>query len=456
MRYPAFGYGKMSPLWKLRTTPMTRTIRDLVAAALALSMAAAVAPARAQDKQDKPAPRLKLIFVERFRFEAWDNAVSLDDAAADANAYTRNRTTLGLIWHPLKDLEVLGKLSNEFRVYLAPKTTPFSWNEVFFDNLYLKWKVPGRVPFTITAGRQDINLGEGFVIADGTPGDGSRSYYFNALRVDAGLAKGHTLTAFAHATEETDRYLPVIAPVPRMLAEQPDRALALYYAGTFGKAKVDAYAVLKATEANTAWPVAARTDTFGARAVAPLAKKLVLTAEGAYQGGSSGDAGRSAYGTIAHLDYDLAGRLGFLRSFVLGGILLSGDDPATARLEGWDPVFSRWPKWSESYIYTFIRESRSSYWSNLTSLYAQLAFDLGERVDGHVMVMPMGASHAQPGVFPGGPGRGRGTLCRARLNYKLSRYFTGRVIWEHFMPGSFYAPGASGYDWLQFEMIFRY
>jgi hypothetical protein len=33
---------------------------------------------------------------------------------------------------------------------------------------------------------------------------------------------------------------------------------------------------------------------------------------------------------------------------------------------------------------------------------------------------------------------------------------TGRVIWEHFEPGSFYFPGASSYDWLQFELIFRY
>jgi hypothetical protein len=435
---------------------MRRTIHILIALMIVLSAGLMPAPVEAQEQTGKPEPRLKLIFVERFRFEGWDNAVSLDGAADDANAYTRHRTTLGLSWKPLKNLEVLGKFSNEFRVYLAPKTQPFGWNEIFFDNLFVKWTLPGRLPVTITAGRQDINLGEGFVIADGTPGDGSRSYYFNALRVDAGLAKGHTLTAFGHATEETDRYLPVISPVPRALTEQPERALALYYAGSFGKARVDAYAVLKATEANMAWPVATRIDTFGARAVAPLAKMLVLTAEGAYQGGSSGEAGRSAYGAIAHLDYDLTGALRPLKSFVLGAILLSGDDPATARVEGWDPIFSRWPKWSESYIYTYARESRSSYWSNLSSLYAQLAFDLGDRVDGHVMVMPMGAEHAQPGVFPGGAGRGRGTLYRARLNYKLSPYFTGRVIWEHFEPGSFYFPGASDYNWLQFEMIFRY
>jgi hypothetical protein len=427
--------------------------KTIVWAALA---AAVLAPfARAEDK---PAPRLKLIFVERFRFESWDNAISLDDTANDANAYTRNRTTLGLSWRPVKNLEILGKATNEFKVYLAPKNQAFSWNEIFFDNLYVKWTIPGRVPFTATAGRQDLNFGEGFVIADGTPLDGSRSYYFNAIRLDADLSKNHRLTAFAHAQKTTDRYLPVINKAPRPLAEQPEQAVALYYGGTFGKAKIDAYAVRKTTDANEAWPEPARIDTLGLRAVAPLAKRLSLAAEAAYQAGSRGDFGRSAYGAIAHLDYDLAGTLPLLKTMTVGGTLLSGDDPATPRAEGWDPIFSRWPKWSEGYIYTFTRESRSSYWSNLSALYAILALDLGQRVDGHLMVMPMGAEHPQlePGGFPGGTGHGRGTLFRGRLNYKLSQYFTGRVIWEHFIPGSFYFAGASSYDWLQLELIFRY
>jgi hypothetical protein len=430
-------------------------MKRAICASLVLALACVLAsvPARAQDK---PAPRLKLIFVERFRFEAWDNAVNLDDASSESAAYTRNRTTLGLSWKPAKNLEVLGKVTNEFRVYLAPKNQAFNWNEIFFDNLYVKWTVPLRIPLTVTAGRQDLNFGEGFVVADGTPGDGSRSYYFNALRVDAGLAKGHTLTAFVHATETTDKYLPVINEVPRPLVEQPEQAAALYYAGAFGKAKVDAYAVLKSTDSTTLLPIATRTDTFGARAVVPLTKPLSLTAEGAFQTGSFGDAGRSAYGAIAHLDYDLKGTLPLLKTATIGGILLSGDDPTTPGMEGWDPIFSRWPKWSEGYIYTFTRESRPSYWSNLSSLYASLALDFGPRSDGVIAIQPMRAEHPQPGVFPGGTGRDRGTLVKGRLNYKLSKYMTGRVIWEHFEPGSFYFPGASSYNWLQFELIFRY
>lgn len=406
--------------------------------------------------EEKPAPRLKLIFVERFRFEAWDNAVNLDDAADDAFAYTRNRTTLGLSWKATKNFEVLGKVTNEFRVYLAPKDRVFNWHEIFFDNLYVKWTIPGRLPFTITAGRQDLNFGEGFVIADGTPLDGSRSYYFNALRIDADVHKNHKLTFFLHAQKTTDRYLPLINERPQALAEQPENAITLYYSGTFGKSKLDGYAVRKTTSGTDLFPIAGRTDTFGARALVPILGPLMLTAEGAFQTGTYGAAGRSAFGGIAHFDCTPEWTVPYIKTLTLGGIYLSGDDPATAKMEGWDPIFSRWPKWSESYIYTLTRESRSSYWSNLTSLYGSVSLEFSSRSDGLLMVQSMGAVEAQPGPFPGGTGRGRGTLLKGRLNYKVSKFLTGRVIWERFIPGSFYFTGAASYNWLQFEMIFRY
>jgi hypothetical protein len=401
------------------------------------------------------APRWQLIFLERFRFETWDNAVSLDDTAADSSAYTRNRMTLGLRWAPARNLEVLGKVTNEFRVYLAPKDRAFNIHELIADNLYVKWTLPGRLPLTITAGRQDMTFGEGFVIADGTPLDGSRSYYFNALRVDADLEPGHRLTVFLHGTDTTEKFLPVINDRGQALAEQPERALAAYYSGSFGKVQAAGYLIRKCTNATDLWPLAARIDTFGGRVEVPVAGRLALTAEGALQWGKNGEAGRSAFGGLFHFDYDLAKILPVLRTATLGGVLLSGDNPETDKMEGWDPLFSRWPKWSDSLVYTFGRESRSSYWSNFTSLYGSLALDLGSRADGLLKVQRLGALEPQPGLFPGGAGRSRGTLLQGRLNYTISRHLSGRMIWEHFLPGDFYFPGASRFHWLQFEMIFR-
>lgn len=423
-------------------------------AGLAALMALVLIPTLGFAEEKAPA-RFTLILAERFRFEAWDNAINLDDASPEGFAYTRNKTTLGLRWQAAKDLEVLGKVTNEFRVYIAPKDRAFGWHEIFFDSLYVKWKIPGRLPLTVTAGRQDIFLGEGFVIADGTPLDGSRSFYFNAVRLDYDVLKSHRLTFFLHAMDTTDRFLPVVHDRTQALVEQPERAVALYYAGGMRKVKLDAYFIRKYVNAPDPGNIRSRINTWGARAQVPIFGPLALTAEAALQTGSYGDAGRSAFGGIAHLDFTPEWRVPYLKTLTLGGIYLSGDDPATAKMEGWDPLFSRWPKWSEGYIYTFIRESRIAYWSNFNSVYGALAFDFGTRANGTLTLHRLGAEDALTGEFPGGTGLRRGMLFVGRLNFTISKILSGHFQWDHFEPGDFYAPGASGFNWLRFELMFR-
>jgi len=406
--------------------------------------------------EDKAPARFTLIFAERFRFESWDNAINLDDASAETYAYTRNKTTLGFRWMAAANLEITAKATNEFRVYLAPKDKVFGWHEVFFDNLYAKWRIPGGFPLTVTAGRQDIFLGEGFVIADGTPLDGSRSFYFNAVRLDYDFLPGQKLTFFAHTMDETDKLLPVIHHQDQALVEQPERALVLYYAGGLGKIKLDAYFIRKSVQATDPGDVRSRINTWGFRTQVPIAAPLVLTTETAAQTGSYGEAGRSAFGGLAHLDFTPKWRLPYLKTLTLGAICLTGDNPETAQMEGWDPLFSRWPKWSEGYIYTFIRESRVAYWSNLNSLYGSLAFDFGGRANATLTLHHLGAPQAQLGAFPGGLGPDRGLLFVSRLNYTISKILSGHLQWDHFDPGDFYAPGADGFNWIRFELMLKY
>ena len=45
---------------------------------------------------------------------------------------------------------------------------------------------------------------------------------------------------------------------------------------------------------------------------------------------------------------------------------LSGDDPDTNTNEGFDPLWGRWPQWSELYVYTWVKESRIAEQTNLT------------------------------------------------------------------------------------------
>jgi hypothetical protein len=179
-------------------------VRELKVLLMAAVIAVGVAlPAQAQETSDTA--RLRFYFWERVRQESWDNAMSLDEAAADTSAYVRLRTSLGALWTPGKSWAVHLRLTNENRVYLAPKLDPrlktdFNVHEVIFDQLYVKWTSPRRPSLSLTLGRFDMMLGEGFLVMDGGPLDGSRTGYFNGLRLDYSLKNKNNLTFFSSAS----------------------------------------------------------------------------------------------------------------------------------------------------------------------------------------------------------------------------------------------------------------
>jgi hypothetical protein len=406
--------------------------------------------------EEKKTSKIKIGYSERFRFVGWDNSISLDEDRPDANTFTRHRTSLSLTWRPNADIELGVKLTNEFRVYLAPKHRDFEIHEIVFDQLYLKWKNIGKLPLTLTLGRQNIILGEGFLVIEGYPLDGSRTIYFNAVRADYQFDKAHKLTAFFTYQPETDNILPVINDQDVPLVEQPMRGFGLYYTGMFKKSRLEAYFIRKCKLGTDTRPIESKIHALGARLSVPLANRLSLTAEAARQFGTRGDHRRAALGGYFHLDYKLAEAVPLLKMFTLGGIYLSGDDPATDKVEGWDPLFSRWPKWSESYIYTLIKENGVGYWSNLSSLYVALTMDLTKNVDLKMTYHRLGAMEEAASGFPGGTGKTRGGLLIARMNMKVNKHTTAHFVWENFKPGDFYFTGADAANWLRFEVMFRF
>lgn len=74
------------------------------------------------------------------------------------------------------------KLGNEFRNYRNSSNDDKQKfpDELFLDNLYLEWA--GDV-YGARIGRQEVKLGSGRLFADGTPGDGSRSSFFDGGRL---------------------------------------------------------------------------------------------------------------------------------------------------------------------------------------------------------------------------------------------------------------------------------
>ncbi len=404
-------------------------------------------------------------FLERIRIEMWENTTDLNNLGTANTSYTRFKSSFGFQWNVSNDLIFNTKITNEFRRYISPKNNRFHWNEIFFDNLYLK--VDNILPGTLTIGRQDISLGEGFLVKDGTPADGSRSVYFNAVKFDLKFDKANSLTLLALYQPFEDKYLPVLngldiesssqAPNTFRVVEQTESGAGAYYSGDFNKTNLQGYYFWKYINFDEKRIVPeSEIHTIGGRIKTSVTDMFTFVTEAAFQFGTYGNYDRSAYGGYAYLDYNTNFQLSILpRIVTVGAILLSGDDVTTANNEGWDPLFSRFPKWSESYIYTYGKEyGRNAYWSNLLDIYVKLEFNLLKDIDlilqNHYLNAPEKSVKTS---LLSGEGTIRGNLTTAKLNFIMNDNVTGRFIWEHLEPGSYYYSGADNYNWFQFEMI---
>jgi len=403
---------------------------------------------------------LKLGFIYRFRFVSWDNAIHLDENKNSGSTFTRHRTSFILNWNPHQKFELGLKLTNEFRYYFVPSSREFNLHEIFVDNLYFKLKKPFDLPLRLSLGRQNMMLGEGFVVMDGHPLDGSRSIYFNALRADWNFDENKGLIFFYTYQPRKDIWLPIINDQEQPLIEQPEEGIGLYFWKTSEKTGYDAYLIQKKIYSIKSIPIESTINTVGGRIKIPLIDTFSLSAEGAFQSGSFNDNGRKAFGGYYHLDYMSNFIFPGPSMITFGGIFLSGDDPDTKNMEGWDPLFSRWPKWSEAYIYTLIPEynGRVAYWSNFASIYAEIKFNVTPKINMDITYHHLTAPqrHEWSGLFPGGTGKNRGELLITRVNARFTQNINGHIHLENFYPGDYYRADADNYYWLRVELMFSY
>lgn len=117
----------------------------------------------------------------RARYEFKDNFPDKGKATAGSaySDYLRFRTRIWAEMEAGEHFSTRIRLGNEFRTYRkAPNNSKQKFpDELFIDNLYVQWQDDA---FGLKLGRQDIKKGAGRIVSDGTPGDGSRSAFFDA------------------------------------------------------------------------------------------------------------------------------------------------------------------------------------------------------------------------------------------------------------------------------------
>jgi hypothetical protein len=400
-------------------------------------------------------PAWRLGFSERLRYVTWDNVQTLDGESKSGQASLFLRSRLSLNWKPSERLDVGFRLANEIHQVLVPSGGKFGLNEVFFDNLYIHWRIGDRRPLNLTLGRQDIFMGRGLLVAEGTPLDETRSAYFNALRLDVALGRNLTLTGFVCYQPEKDEILPVLNSLGRRLEEQPESGLGLNYSWTRGEEKAEASLIYKKASAASGRPELSLLALDGRGLIRPTAG-LSLEGEAAVQFGSRGDSGLAAWGLNIESRWEISHAWPLIRQVTGGIVILSGDDPRSSRWEGWVPLFSRWPAWSESYIYTLAPENggRLAEWTNFGSVFAKLDLELTKRLNLGLAFHRLMAPQAYSGTWDlaAGNGRVRGNLWVLGLGFRFSGNLTGHLLYEEFAPGSFYRKQADDYSFLRFEL----
>jgi hypothetical protein len=120
---------------------------------------------------------------------------------------------------------------------------------------------------------------------------------------------------------------------------------------------------------------------------------------------------------------------------------MSGDDPKTADDEGWNPVWARYPQFSELYVFAWDGEESASRWSNLIAPSLGMVFNPLKAVKTTVTVTYLTSFEADGN----GGGRERGWLESIRNDFTLAENrwlpkdkLSGHLMLEVLEPGDYY------------------
>ena len=291
-------------------------------------------------------------------------------------------------------------------------------------------------------GRQDLIglYGENFMICDGTPGDGSRTFYFNALRTSWTVDDKNTLDVIYINNPRDDIWLPVMngqTRWPNITAEEgyvvylknksiKDLAFEPYYMFKREDDDYGSYMQSKTGKINTL-------GVFSKYSIAPW----TFHAQIADQFGKYGSEDRTGQGGYLFADYDVRD-CPLKTQFSAGYVYSSGDDQGTSKNEGWNPLWCRFPIYSELYAQSFQYESGNSYWTNLQMYRLGVTVKPTEKAKFNLSYSFLRANELVTGVSANynfsGTGKDRGQLILSKLDYTFNKSVSAYLLGEYFIP----------------------
>ena len=418
----------------------------------------------------------------RFRYEFKDDWMDKGKTSVSPKYedYYRMRTR---VWGKATfgdDLGAYLRLGNEFRDYRnsdGNKHKNEFPDELYIDNFYFDFNNIGdRVDLRV--GRQDIKEGAGRLISDGTPGDGSRSTYFDAIFAKVKMLEKsdidlmgtwNTYRDDATLGNPNDIYDNTKIKSGSPYSEMDEKGLMAYFHyNEIEDFPMEFYWIWKQEtrfyDKETRYP-GRDFHTMGTRLMPKINDKLSAEFEAAVQlgqtDGQSGMEGRdiAAWMTYAGLTYSEKEVFG--KPKLTGALLyLSGDEDSYYKTTdgstdtSWNPVFNRSTWFSEicSGMYDQYR------WSNLIYPHLEAGLEPYSKHKVKLQCGPMFAAEKDNGATD----NYRGLYTQLRYDFPLlSKVFgkrgdvTGAVVGEAMYYGDYYAHDVADTDmatWLRFEI----
>ena len=167
---------------------------------------------------------------QRTRNENWNNLFDFNVTLDDQRVQVRWRTRAWMKVPQNRNVDFMVGINQESNQILAPDR-PFLFDEAIFETAYVDIKKLFVNDLTVRIGRQNLNKCEGFLMPEGTPGDGSRTIYHNAAVLGHSW-KRSKLEAIGISNPRTDRLLLRVHDRYKSLFDWNERAIGTYYTDT--------------------------------------------------------------------------------------------------------------------------------------------------------------------------------------------------------------------------------
>lgn len=367
--------------------------------------------------------------------------------------FTRARTRVWGQLQPDKDVKLYLRLGNEFRIYDNDVNPPKNevWDpisEFIAEELYVDFNnlLDGKLDLRI--GRQNLIYGTGNLILDGTPLDGSRTIYFNAIKATVKLSTASSIDLLGIFNKADDEL--AINSQDIKIVEQDETALGFY--GKYSKI-FEYYYIYKQEDERITRPEV-KFHTVGVRVTPKINQQFSGNFELAMQSGERNNI--DIYGTLfdGSLSYMFTNINQFKPSVSLGYNFMSGDDSNTTdKNEAWHQLFGRWPQSSELYVYSYVGTDYSiGGWGNLSAPYIDLKSQILPDVKLQLRYTKLYADE-KDGL---GLGDERGDLITMSFKVKFNKQLSGHIRGEWLNPGDYYPVNTNNAQFLRFNVNYKF